>query len=231
MKSFPIFLVAATLATAPFLPAPERAPQAAFLNVVNLVGLREPTTMDLGGFRFNGGAPVATGETSGLLAIVPGSHLFTLENPGAKPDKLSLPLELEAGRTFAVICFDEVKVYRDGSEESKLRCTVLVEGEDEGARFSLVSLLKDPLVGVELSGAPVALAARQAHKAAVNLEDVILVTHKGRVLAEIAIDRPTHYLGFLFENPESGEVELSLLLNERLEYQPPLERDEDDDEP
>lgn len=217
------------LTNPPFLHAQDPAPEAAFLNVVNLVALREPTTIQLGGFALNGGEPMPTGETSGVLAIVPGSHPFTLTNPAAKPETFSLPLVLEAGKTVAVICYDEIKEHRDGSREAKLRCSVLVEGEKSGPRLSLISLLQDPFVGISLSGKEVTLSARQAHQAVVKLGDAITVVHRGRTLAEFEVAKPIHYLGFLFEDPESGEVGFSLIQNDKLEYQAPL-KDEDEKE-
>jgi hypothetical protein len=168
-----------------------------------------------------------TGESSGLLAILPGNHSLTLTNPGAKPREFSLPLVLEAGKTVAVICYEEVKEYRDGSREAKLRCSVLVEGDKPGPRLSIVSLLHDPLVGISLSGKEVTLSVREAHQAPVKLEDSITVVHRGRTLAEFEIAKPTHYLGFLFESPESGEVGFSLIQNEKLEFQAPLADDEE----
>ena len=230
MKRHLLLATPLVLTNPPFLRGQDPAAGAAFLNVVNLVALREPTTIDLGGFRLNGGEPVAPGETSGLLAIVPGSHAFTLENPAAKPRSLTLTLPLEAGKAYAVICYDETRETRDGRRESKLRCNFLVEGDEEGARRTVVSLLQDPLVGIELSGAPVTLVPRQAHKAAIKEGDEIVVSHKGRDLATIAIEKPAHYLGFLYEDPETGEVGLSLIVNEKLEYQPPLESDGDEGE-
>jgi hypothetical protein len=51
-----------------------------------------------------------------------------------------------------------------------------------------------------------------------------------RTLAEFEIAKPIHYLGFLFENPESREVGFSLIQNEKLEYQAPLESDDEKEE-
>lgn len=217
-----LLLLLAILAKLPSLPAQE-APQAAYLNVVNLVALREPTRISLGGFVFNGGEPMAPGEGSGLLAIQPGTHPFTLENPAAKPDQLSGQLVLEPGKTVAVICYDETVTDKDGGSESRLRYSVLVEGGRTGPRLSLVSLLKEPFAAVEISGKSATLTQGQAHSHPVQLGDEIRIVHGGQVLADLPIAKPLHYLGFLFESPESGRVELSLIQNERLEYQPPLE--------
>lgn len=214
------------LTNPPSVSAQDPVPQAAFLNVVNLVALREPTTIRLGGFALNGGEPMTVGETSGLLAIMPGKHPLIITNPAAKPGELLLPLTLEPEKTVAVICYDELKENPDSSRETRLRCSVLVEGDRTGPRLSLVSLLRDPLAGISLSGKEVTLSSREAHQATVNLDETVTVVHRGRTLAEFEIAKPIHYLGFLFENPGSGEVGFSLIQNERLEYQPPLADDE-----
>ncbi|MDP4584177.1 MAG: hypothetical protein NWR21_06645 [Verrucomicrobiales bacterium] len=207
--------------------APEAA-TAGFLNVVNLVGLKSHTFIELGTFALNGGEPVRPGGSSGVLAIKPGSYSFTLSNAAAKPAEVTGDITMEADSTVAIICYDEVKVYRDGSEEVKLRFNVLVESDAVGPRLSLISLLREPSVGLEVSGDRVSLVPRQAHKRKVALEDEIRIEYGGKTLAEFAIERPLHYLGFLFENIETGEVELSLIENEKLEYQPPLEAEEGD---
>ncbi len=220
--------LAALLTSLP-LPAQEEPPQAAFLNVVNLITLREPTRFSLGGFRFNGGEPVPPGENSGILAIAPGTHTFTIENPAAKPDKITVALTFENGKTMAVICYDEVAEAPEGGDEGKVRArlrhSVLVEGENLGPRLSLVSLLKVPFASVDISGKPVTLIQRQAHRVEIALGDAVKIAHGGRVLAEFEIAKPIHYLGFLYEDPGGGEVGLSLIQNEKLEYQPPLKDD------
>ncbi len=226
MKRPLLFASVLTLTNLPCGRAQDPVPPAAFLNVVNLIALREPTTIRLGGFALNGGEPMTVGETSGLLAIMPGNHPLTITNPAAKPSELLLPLILEPEKTVAVICYDEIKETREGSRETRLRCSVLVEGDRTGPRLSLVSLLRDPLAGLSLSGKDVTLSSREAHQATVELDETITVVHRGRTLAEFEIAKPIHYLGFLFENPGSGEVGFSLIQNERLEYQPPLPDDE-----
>jgi len=205
----------------------DEVPAAGFLNIVNLIGLKSPTYIELGSFALNGGEAMKPGETSGVLAIKPGSYPFTLSNAGAEPAKLSGDFTMEEGKTVAIICYDEVKEHRDGSEEAKLRYSVLVESDTTGPRLSLVSLLRAPTVVIEVLGSAVTLTARQAHQKKVALADEIRVVHEGRTLAEFEIAKPVHYLGFLFENVATGDVELSLIENEKLEYHPPLEVEED----
>lgn len=227
-----LFIISLVLTGTPFARAqePNEAPSAGFLNIVNLIALKSPTYIELGSFALNGGDPVKSGDSSGVLAIKPGSYPFTISNAAAKPAKVTGEFTMEADRTVAIICYDEVKEYRDGSEEVKLRYTVLVESDATGPRLSLVSLLREPLTGFSISGDPVTLTPRLAHQRKVALEDEIRIEHGGKTLAEFAIERPVHYLGFLFENVETGEVGISLIENEKLEYQPPLETGDRDEE-
>jgi len=209
---------------------PTEVPAAGFLNIVNLIALKSPTYIQLDTFALNGGEPVKSGDSSGVLAIKPGSYPFTLSNAAAKPAKVTGEFTMEADRTVAIICYEEIKEYRDGSEEVKLRYTVLVESDLSGPRLSLVSLLRAPFVEIGISGAPVTLTPRQAHQHKVALEDEIRIEHGGKTLTEFAIERPAHYLGFLFEDVQTGEVGISLIENEKLEYQPPLETEDEDEE-
>ncbi len=225
----PILPLLAILTIAPLLPAQEEAPQAGFLNVLNLVSLRGPTRIELGGFLFNGGDPVPAGEGSGIIAITPGQHSFAIENAEARPRKVSGYLIIKDGATVAVICYDEIAETRDGRQEAKLRYTVLVEGEAGGPRLSLVSLLKAPFAGVAVSGTRVTLAPRKAHRIPLAVGDPVKIEYQGQSLAEFEVLTPAHHLGFLFENPATGEVGLSLIVNEKLEYQPPLDSDEDEE--
>ncbi|NLT71152.1 MAG: DUF4397 domain-containing protein, partial [Verrucomicrobiaceae bacterium] len=207
----------------------KETPEAGFLHIVNLIGLENPTYIELGGFALNGGGAVKPGEGSGVLAIRPGTHPFTLRNAGARPETVTGDFTMEAGKTVAIICYDEGKVYRDGSEEVKLRHTVLAESDTTGPRLSLVSLLRAPSVVVEVSGDSVTLSARRAFQKKVALGDEIHILHQGRTLAEFAIDRPVHHIGFLYQKAGSGGVELSLIEQEKLEYQPPLETEAGED--
>jgi hypothetical protein len=225
------FLMAMTLTGTLLLYSqePGEEPAAGFLNIVNLTGLKTPTYIELGTFALNGGEAMKPGETSGVLAIKPGSYPFSISNAGAKPAKVTGDFTMEAGKTVAIICYDDLKIARDGSEEVKLRYTVLVESEETGPRLSLVSLLRTPTVALEVSGRTVNLTPRLAHLEKVAMEDEIRIEYEGRTVAEFKIEKSAHYLGFLFENVESGEVELSLIENEKLEYQPPLETEDEEE--
>jgi hypothetical protein len=204
-------------------------PQAGFLNVVNLVTLKEPTYIDLGGFKLNGGEALVAGESSGVLAIIPETYAFTLSNSGAKPESISGSVMIENGKTFAIVCYDEVKEFKDGSKESKLRYNLLVEADEIGGpKLSLISLLDDSIVGVEVCDEAVTLSDRIAYQRKLNLKDELKISIKGRLLTQLEVSKPIHYIGFLFKDPETGEVALSLIQNEKLEYHPPLETEEEE---
>ena len=222
-----LFPILALVVTSPA----QEPPGAGFLNVVNLVTLREPTKLRLGAFAFNDGEAVRTGETSGLLAVVPGEHHLLVENKGAKPEQTSLALRVEAGKTVAVICYDEAEEKADGKKEVHLKFSVLVEGDSTGPRLTLVSLLKIPFAGVRVGAREVTLAPRQSHAEEVAVGDKVPVVFEGRTLAELSVTKPVHTIAFLFENPESGEVELSVVQNEKLEYHPPLDEEAAEQKP
>lgn len=231
MKSLLVF-VALPILTLPLQAQDSvESPQAGFLNLVNLITLKSPTFVDLAGFKLNGGEAMAPGDTSGVLAIKPETYSFTLANAGAKPETITGSFTMEQGKTVAIICYDEVKENRDGKREVKLRYNLLIESDEQtGPRLSIVSLLNEPLVGIEVSGVPVTLTERLAHQAKVSLNEEVTIVHKGRTLAGFEVTKPVHTILFLFENPETGEVEISMIQNEKLEYHPPLDGEDEDEE-
>lgn len=217
--------LAILLTVTPILVGQEReeVPEAGFLNIVNLIGLKSPTFIQLDRFSLNGGEAMTPGETSGVLAIRPATYPFSLSNTGANPETVTGDFVMESGKTVAIVCYDEVTTYRDGSEEVKLRYTVLEESDIVGPMLSLISLLQQPSVVIDVSGTPVTLLARRAFQKEVALDDKVHILSQGRTLARFDVAKPVHYLGFLYEEAGSGEWELSLIENEKLEYQPPLE--------
>ena len=158
---------------------------AGFLTIVNLIGVKRPTYIELGSFALNGGEAMKQGENSGVLAIKPARYAFTLSNEAATPRKVSGDFLMETGKTVAIICYDEKKRYRDGSEEVKLRYTVLAESNSPGPKLSLVSLLQAPSLVIGISGRPVTLTARQMHPEKVVMGDKIEIVHAGRTLGPL----------------------------------------------
>lgn len=207
----------------------KEAPQAGFLNVVNLITMKTPTFIEFGGFPLNGGDAIPPGESSGILAIKPNTYALSISNAGAKPKKVSGDFLLENGKSAAIICYDEVKEFRDGSKETKLRFTVLVEAEGtSGPRLSLVSLLKEPLTGVVVSGKGVPIAPGGVYREEIAKGERVTIVHDGEMLADLEMTKSNHAIGFFYRDPKSGEIRLSLIQNEKLEYHPPLEVEEDE---
>lgn len=206
-------------------------PEAGFLQVVNLISLKSPTYITLGTFAFDDGKPVPTGDSSGMLAIRPSKHTLTVTNEGAKPKEVTTPLEVENGRNLVVICYDEVIEFKDGSKESKLRFSILVETpEKDKARISLVSLLRKPVVEANIGKTKVTLAYRKAQQVDATIDDVVRIGVGGNTVGDIEIIKPLHYIAFLYEEPETGEISLSVVQNEKLEYQAPLPDEDEEDE-
>lgn len=215
-------------ASAPAEDAPP--PAAGFLQVINLISLKTPTFISLGKFAFDDGKAIPTGDSSGMLAILPSTHTLTVTNEGAKPKEVTTPLEIQNGRNLVVICYDEVVEFKDGSKESKLRFSLLVETpEKDKARISLVSLLRKPVVEANIGKTKLTLAYRKAQQVDATIDDVVLIGVGGNTVGEIEIIKPLHYIAFLYEDPKTGKNALSVVQNEKLEYQAPLPDEDEED--
>ncbi|MEM9280835.1 MAG: hypothetical protein AAGA96_03335 [Verrucomicrobiota bacterium] len=210
------------------------APEAGFLQFVNLISLKTPTHIRLSNFDLNGGEAILPGDTSGILAIKPNEYNFTISNEGAKPASISGPISVVNGQNTVVICYDEASEEKEEEEDQplpKLRFNLLTESlESDLPRLSLVSLLKVPAIEVRLSGKLIMLQERRAHRQSVEIDDVINVTKDGKSLGGIEIEKRSHYIAFIFLDPETGEEGISIVQNEKLEYHPPLEDDETETE-
>jgi len=198
-----------------------------FLQVINLVSNKSPTFMSLEGFKFNRGDPIEVGGGSGTLALRPGEFNLNLANAVAKPASASLPINIENGRTAVVVCYDEVKNFEDGSEEIKLRFTLLTEApETEIAKLTIVSLVHERTTPLSIDGRPFLAAPKSTLKVNIEGKDSVAIRSKNETLIDFESDRPGHYIVFLFDDPKTGGLAASLIQNEKLEYQPPLEDDE-----
>jgi len=206
-------------------------PQAGYLQVINLVSLKSPTYINLGSFAFYSGNPIPTGESSGTLAIKPKTHTLLVRNDAAKPKEATTPVEIIHGRNVVVICFDEMVEYKNGSKETKLRFSLLVETPNsEEYRLSVVSLLRQQEVAAVIGGTPATLLYRKAHKVDAKLDEVVGVSVGAKSIGVVEILKPAHYIAFLYEEPETGEISLSVVQNEKLEYQAPLPDEDEEDE-
>ncbi|MEM9015563.1 MAG: hypothetical protein AAGC68_01020, partial [Verrucomicrobiota bacterium] len=128
------------------------------------------------------------------------------------------------------IAWDELKEFENGDTEVRLRSTVLAEAPDlTKPRVSLVSLLKEPSLTIQLNGAPISLVPKTAAHREFPLDSVVKVTHESGELMEIEIERVATYLVFLYRDPESGELGTSFIQNEKLEYQSPPEAENEEE--
>lgn len=203
------------------------ATAAGFLQVINLVSRKSPTTLSLEGFQFNRGEPVAVGDGSGTLALRPGEFTLELRNPGAKPDLATLPITVENGKSSVVICYDEIKVRDNGEEEVKLRFSLLTEApEADVAKLTIVSLLREETLPLSVEGSPYLAAPKSPLKIDIAGRETVAIRSGSDTLIDFESERPGHYLVFLYEDPETGDVAASLIQNEKLEYHPPLEEDD-----
>lgn len=215
--------LSATPAVRPPEASDEPAREVAFLNVINLVALPSPTRISLGPLVLQGGEPLALGESSGLLAIQPGHYPLLIENEAAHPPRLRGTLDLAPGASVAVVCYADLPEANAGEKgAAKLRYQLLVHGNEKEPRLSLISLLEEAFVGVEVSGTSYLLERRQIRDCPVKLGDSVQIVHKGRVLAEWEVAKIRHDLGFLYRAPGKETVKLAWIRQERLSYHPPL---------
>lgn len=203
-------------------------PDTGFLQVLNLVGLATPTYLEIDGQGFNRGEPVPAGGSSGVLALRPADYSLTVRNEGARPPRATVPLSVENGRNLVIILFESVSTGSDGGETVRLQHVRLAETlESELPRLSVVSLLDDPVARASLGPHRLELRPQQAERVEVEVGDFLYLRLGNATVGEIAVEKQVHYLGFLFNDPETGQPALSLIENEKLEYQPPLEDDDD----
>ncbi len=230
MNQFKIAIYALAVVSCSSLTAQEDpSTQAGMLQVMNLVSLKTPTFMSLDGFKFNQGEPIEIGSGAGSLALRPSSLTFSIANPGAKPTTASLPVEIENGKTIVVICYDEVKQFKDGSEEAKLRFSVLSEAPPtRNPELTLVSLLTEKVASLSIEGRPFLVQPKMPLKVEIAGKTSIAIKSSNNTLIDFETERPGHYLVFLFEDPETNALSASLIHNEKLEYKPPLAEEEED---
>lgn len=223
-------ILTATLLALPVAGAQD-LPDAGFLKVVNLVSLETPTFISLGSFAFDDGQPILAGEDSGLLALPPDDYTVTVSNEGAKPSSTSMNVKVTDGDNTVVMCYDESSERQDGTIVSKLAFATLVEEPaQDRPRLSIVSLLKQQTTPVRIDGETVILSDRRAHRIEPELNREISIQVDTTTLESIDIAKPIHYIAFLYRDPENGNIALSLIQNEKLEYHPPLP-DEEEAEP
>ncbi|MDF1823342.1 MAG: hypothetical protein P1U68_01800 [Verrucomicrobiales bacterium] len=203
--------------------------QAGILQVMNLVSLKTPTYMSLDAFKFNRGEPVEIGSGSGSLALRPGELTFSIANPGAKPATATLPINIENGKSVVVICYDEVKSFKDGSEEARLRFSVLTEAPPTTVpELTLVSLMTEESISLSIEGRPYRVKPKSPVDIDIADKETVAIKSGKKTLIDFESERPGHYIVFLFQDPEAGEPSASLVHNETLEYHPPREEDDED---
>jgi len=233
MIRYPFFFLSILFIFQPLVAAQDKPlPVEGYLQVINLISLRPPTYITLGKFKLDNGNPIPTGGSSGTLAIKPNTHTLLVQNEAAKPSEATTPVEVIHGSNVVVICFDEMVEYKDGSKESKLRFSLLTETPNtEDFRISVVSLLRQQEVPAIIGQTPAILTYRKAYKVDAKQDDIVEISIGGKSVGEIETLKPAHYIAFLYEEPETGEISVTVIQNQKLEYAPPLpDEDEEDKE-
>ncbi|MEM1441905.1 MAG: hypothetical protein AAGF67_06155 [Verrucomicrobiota bacterium] len=206
-----------------------QAPEAGFLKVVNLISLKSSTFVQLGDFKFNGGDAITAGDDSGTLMIAPKEYTLTVSNDLADPKSESVDFAVENGKTIIVMCYDELMEKSNNEQIHRIRFNLLTETfEGDFPRLSIVSLMKMSSIPIQVNEETVILENRQAHRINPEIDDSVEIRFDNRLLEDIAIEKPVHYIAFIYRDPETGEAALSLIQNRKLEYQAPLDDTEED---
>ena len=205
----------------------DEVPVAGFLEIVNLVSLKTPSYLQIADIKIMSGEAVPAGETSGVLALIPGSYPYSIRNTGAKPASLKGTVKIENGRTFALIFFDEIGKKKDGSIRHQLRSVLLTrQHEKPKARLSIVSLSRKPEITIKAGSERIVLREKAARDIAVKKNDTVALAADSGVIGEIEIDKAIQYIAFLYDDPATGNLALTVIKNRRIAYDPPMEKEE-----
>ena len=206
---------------------PGETPVAGYIEIVNLVSLRKPSYLKIADIKIMSGEALPTGETSGKLALIPGSYPYFIRNAGAKPATLNGTVKIENGKSFALVFFDELRKKKDGTVEHKLRSVLLTrQHEKPKSRLTIVSLSRKPSIAIKAGTVRVVLKERAARDIQVKKNDTITLSADSEAIGEIEILKPIQYIVFLYDDPESGKLSMSVISNQKVAYDPPMEEGE-----
>lgn len=209
-----------------------------FIQIVNGVATDRPTFISFGDVE-NGKSEIPAGASSGIMGLPPGDYAFEVSNKRCKPDALRGSITLEAGKTFALVFFHDVEMPKEGEgsgeEEDaepryRLRHTAMTRQHDhDEPKLSLVSLSHQDSISVSVDGKFVNLPQYQAVDMKVEAGATVEVKRNDEEIGVIEVIAPVHYLGFLFDDPDSGKAGLGFtqIQHQRIVYDPPTEGDEE----
>ncbi|MCB1232619.1 MAG: hypothetical protein KDN19_20395 [Verrucomicrobiae bacterium] len=202
-------------------------PAVGYIQLVNGVALKAPTYLSFGKLKMMGGKPMPPGGISGMLGMIAGPYDFEISNADCDPPKLTGTVEIEDGKTFAQIFYIESKTDKEGKMTHHLRSSTLTkQHEHTEPKLSLVSLSEEPLIQVEVGKNAYQLNSRYATEVPVAFDDELTIKQSGRVLDEITISTPAHYMAFFYDRSDGKGQEVVHIFNKKIVYEP-LREDKD----
>jgi hypothetical protein len=200
----------------PAKPAPAEAEEfapgnIAFVRIVNAIGLKTPTRLSLRRASEPTWTPFEIGEASSMMPMRLGSYNLNLENAGCEKPQVKDSVDLSAGGYYLIVVYTE-EVVKDDKIVHRLQYSKLRRsGSNNGAKLSIVSLVSQDALPVELNGRQVTLPPRRAQHFDVKVDDEISIAHGGQpVTATFPIVEEISYIVFLYRNEASKQVEGTL---------------------
>ncbi len=199
-----------------------------FVQIVNGVSTDKPTYIKFGDVE-GGESEIPAGATSGMMGLTPGDYTFEVRNSRCDPKKLSGSITIEAGKTFALVFFNDFKKAKEEGEKDEyhLRHTALTrQHEHKEPKLSLVSLSKIVDLSVKVGSKFVTLRQYRAVDVDVKPGDILKLRYGQEVVGTVEAIAPVHYVGFIFDHDtaESG-LGFSQIQHQQIVYDPPTDLD------
>jgi len=204
-----------------------------FVQIVNGVSTDKPTYIKFGDVE-GGESEIPAGATSGMMGLSPGDYTFEVRNSRCQPNKLSGSITIEAGKTFALVFFNDFKKAEEegGKDEYHLRHTALTrQHEHKEPKLSLVSLSKIVDLSVKVGSKFVTLRQYRAVDVDVKPGDILKVRYGQEVVGSIEAIAPVHYVGFIFDHDVAASgLGFSQIQHQQIVYDPPTDLDDEEEE-
>lgn len=204
-----------------------------FVQIVNGVSTGKPTYIKFGDVE-SGESEIRAGAASGMMGLTPGDYAFEVRNSRCKPKTLSGSITIEAGKTFALVFFNDFKKAKEDGDEDEyhLRHTALTrQHEHTEPKLSLVSLSKIVDLSVKVGSKFVTLRQYRAVDVDVKAGDIFKVSYAQKVIGTVEAIAPVHYVGFIFDHDSADSgLGFSQIQHQQIVYDPPTDLDEKEDE-
>lgn len=203
-----------------------------FLQIVNGVSTGKPTFIEFGDVE-TGESEIPPGATSGMMGLAPGDYEWEVSNARCKPKSLTGSVTIEAGKTFALVFFNEIKpAKKDGDEdEYHLRQSALTrQQEHTEPKLSLVSLSSRKELSLKVGPGYLNLPQYQAVEVEVKPGAAIKIESGEHLVGTVEAIAPVHYVAFLFDDDSESGLGFSQIQHQQITYDPPKSKGEEDAE-